>query len=557
MMLDIARVPFSYFGSWMSVAIEGKEQQLFLRSHHNQQNNLFVLKPTSGGEEVAYSTSARPECLALEAAGGIIEICFQSTGALRMRGSGLGLAIECAMPTVAYSEGPGLAALNVRKALRRYQVEALTGSIELSGAYGGGSGDRSPGVTVTPGKDGAWEIAIDEFWSTWERPERKPFGECSCAAARSYGTFLDAMPAAPTRYEPARRLAAYVDWASTVEPCGLLKRHTMLMSKNWMCNVWSWDQCFNAMAMAAGQPELALDQMLVLVDHQDRFGSYPDSINDIELHYNYSKPPVHGWAFREILARLPQPPDRQVMETMYASLSAQARWWLDHRRIAGSALPYYLHGNDSGWDNSTMFDRGVPLVAPDLAALMVLQMDSLAELADELSRPQEQQAWQAEADQLLEALISQLWQGDRFAARLARDGSVVESESLIPWLAIILGTRLPEGIRKALAKGLERHLTPWGLATEHPGSPEYASSGYWRGPIWAPATWIAVSGLVKAGYIGLADKISERFCELCSRSGFAENFDALTGEALCDPAYTWTASVFLLLSERLARVTAF
>ena len=71
------------------------------------------------------------------------------------------------------------------------------------------------------------------------------------------------------------------------------------------------------------------------------------------------------------------------METMYASLSAQARWWLDHRRIAGSALPYYLHGNDSGWDNSTMFDRGVPLNAPDLAALMVLQMDSLAELADE------------------------------------------------------------------------------------------------------------------------------------------------------------------------------
>ncbi len=51
----------------------------------------------------------------------------------------------------------------------------------------------------------------------------------------------------------------------------------------------------------------------------------------------------------------------------------------------------------------------------------------------------------------------------------------------------------------------------------------------------------------------LADKISERFCKLCSRSGFAENFDALTGEALCDPAYTWTASVFLLLSQRLAK----
>ena len=48
-----------------------------------------------------------------------------------------------------------------------------------------------------------------------------------------------------------------------------------------------------------------------------------------------------------------------------------------------------------------------------------------------------------------------------------------------------------------------------------------------------------------------ADTVSERFCRLCGRSGFAENFNALTGEALCDPAYTWTASVFLLLAERM------
>ena len=123
----------------------------------------------------------------------------------------------------------------------------------------------------------------------------------------------------------------------------------------------------------------------------------------------------------------------------------------------------------------------------------------------------------------------QLWQGDRFVARLASDGSVVESQSLIPWLAIILGTRLPQEIREVLAKGLERHLTPWGLATEHPESPEYAPGGYWRGPIWAPATWIAVSGLVKAGYIELADRISERFCELCSRSGFLRTGRKATG----------------------------
>jgi len=31
-----------------------------------------------------------------------------------------------------------------------------------------------------------------------------------------------------------------------------------------------------------------------------------------------------------------------------------------------------------------------------------------------------------------------------------------------------------------------------------------------------------------------------------------ENYDALTGRGLRDPAYTWTCSVFLLLAEWLA-----
>ena len=47
----------------------------------------------------------------------------------------------------------------------------------------------------------------------------------------------------------------------------------------------------------------------------------------------------------------------------------------------------------------------------------------------------------------------------------------------------------------------------------------------------------------------MADEISDRFRKLCERSGFAENFDALTGEGLRDRAYTWTASVYLLLAE--------
>ena len=39
----------------------------------------------------------------------------------------------------------------------------------------------------------------------------------------------------------------------------------MYMSKNWMTNIWSWDNCFNAMALVRHQPELAWDQFMIFL----------------------------------------------------------------------------------------------------------------------------------------------------------------------------------------------------------------------------------------------------------------------------------------------------
>jgi glycogen debranching enzyme len=96
---------------------------------------------------------------------------------------------------------------------------------------------------------------------------------------------------------------------------------------------------------------------------------------------------------------------------------------------------------------------------------------------------------------------------------------------------------------------LQDLITEHGLATESPRSPHYQPDGYWRGPIWAPPTLLAVHGLWRLGQRGLARDLARRFCLLCERQGFAENFDALTGAGLRDRAYTWTSSVFLVLAR--------
>ena len=93
----------------------------------------------------------------------------------------------------------------------------------------------------------------------------------------------------------------------------------------------------------------------------------------------------------------------------------------------------------------------------------------------------------------------------------------------------------------------EKFRSTKGFATESLQSPEYRSDGYWRGPIWAPSTMLLMDGLARCGETELVRDTVVRFAEMVSASGFAENFDAVTGAGLRDRSYTWTASAFLVM----------
>ena len=60
---------------------------------------------------------------------------------------------------------------------------------------------------------------------------------------------------------------------------------------------------------------------------------------------------------------------------------------------------------------------------------------------------------------------------------------------------------------------------------------------------------LIVDGLNSIGRVDWAIEVSRRFCNMVSKHGMAENFDAIAGDGLCDLAYTWTSSVFLVLAH--------
>jgi glycogen debranching enzyme len=239
----------------------------------------------------------------------------------------------------------------------------------------------------------------------------------------------------------------------------------------------------------------------------------------------------------------------EQLAQIYPLLVRFTDWWFNYRNPDGDGLPQYHHGNDSGWDNATVFDPGFPVKGADLAAFLVIQMDVLAEVAGRLGKTDERANWQQRSNTLLEKLLSRLWRGDHFVSP-RWDGQVADkAESLFNCLPVVLGMRLPADVRQNLVKNIRRLMTPYGLATEHPDSLLYEADGYWRGPIWAPSTLLIVDGLRACGEVDMAADIARRFCNMARNNGFAENYDALTGQPLRDKAYTWTASSFLVLAH--------
>ena len=364
------------------------------------------------------------------------------------------------------------------------------------------------------------------------------------------------LPLVPERYLQAAELAWFLLWNTRVDPVGTLTRPAIYMSKFWMSNIWAWDNCFNALAVAEADPELAWDQLLLFFDHQDPNGMVPDMINDLAPIYGFNKPPIHGWTIRKLVEKIGQKKSLPYLKKIYKPLSRLTDWWYAMRDFDGDGMPQYHHGNDSGWDNATVFDQGYPTEGADLAAYLVLQMEGLAFIAEAIGKSNAAKNWRKRAEKQLAALLKKGCKDSHFFSPLDGKKEAPETHSLLNYIPMVLGHRLPKDVRKVLVGELSEggpFLTEYGLATEAPASPKYEPDGYWRGPIWAPSTYLIFDGLVDAGEIKPAKVIAERFCDMCVKDpGFWENYDALTGKGLRCPGYTWTAAVFLLMAEWLA-----
>jgi hypothetical protein len=562
--LDLRTTPFSRYGSYVAFSWLPPAGDLpggvYLRSLRgplvgaNPWQPIFQVELLVDGSPCAPEVEATPTLLRLGDGTGdrYAEVCFEHADRVRLRAHDAGLRLTVCPRGYDYALPRAEERWEVvvcSEVETKFMLGALRGKIVAQTVW---SGLRATQLSIELLPEvGTGEWFIDEYTAAWPcLPHAAGFAEALAGSADEFEAWAKGCTDMAPAYTSAAAHAAYVTWSCVVAPAGQLRRPAMYMSKNAMASIWSWDNCFNALALAPHAPALAWDQLLVMLELQDARGVIPDLANDRFVSWSFCKPPVYGWALAR-LARLPHMLTPERLAEVYAPLCRMTEWWLRERDDNGDGIPQYNHGNESGWDNSTVFSVLPPVDAPDLATYLVLQMEFLAFAAAELGDAAESDRWQARSTRLLRQMLEYFWRGDRFVARDTRTGTEIDCESLLLYIPLLLGRRLPPHVAAPLVARLgqpQRFLTEFGFASESMQSAWYEPDGYWRGPIWGAPMVMLVEALEAVGESKLAAEARRRFCELVAARGLAENYNAGSGEPLRDRAFTWTASAFLLLA---------
>jgi hypothetical protein len=381
-------------------------------------------------------------------------------------------------------------------------------------------------------------------------------------AEANWRAWISAVPPVLDIYREQYEYAWWILRAGLVNTRYYFTREALLPSKIHYVGVWHWDQVFHAIAYRYIDTRLAEDQLRIMLDHQRADGLIPDAIHDEGLvdhlttpvNADVTKPPLMAWGALKIFEATGH---RDFLEEIYEPLMRWNDWWLHFSSDPGG-LAHYMHPFSSGLDDNPLWDRGMPVVAPDLNTYLVLQSDSLARIAGIIGDPDGERRFTELAAALTERMLTQLWDAQRGDFRALLHGVPLETETPFGLLPLLTG-RLPRPIIERLIDRLtdpQLFWTPYPLATVARRDPDFNPMQMWRGPVWVNINYLFVEALERAGYTTLAGELRRRTLEMVmGHRDIYEYYHPLTGERppKAAPMFGWSAALFIDLAIQETR----
>ena len=395
-------------------------------------------------------------------------------------------------------------------------------------------------IHILPDENGEFEFLLEHTQSDIPTMPQLSFDENVAALSSDFGKWAQKLECR-TEYDIEH---AYVLWSNTIGKTDNYPDGGIVMSKSGMSNIWSWDNCFNALDLAKCDPETALVQFMIPYRHLDKCGRAPDSIAPTErINREFVKPPIQGWIYCRMMERNSYFSSHDVLAEVYFPMKRNTDWWLNFR----GETPSYHHGNDSGADNSTSFDAGIHIETPELAAFLSVQCALLADIAERLGMATDRHTYKRLSDELCEKANRNYFDG-RLFVRDGVTGKPHYCDSLLPLRMIVLGSRLSDDIRKYITKSVrDNFVCSHGIASEAHNSHMFNEDGYWRGAAWGPDQVFFVLSLREMGEYELVDRIAVGYKRALEANGFSENHAPISGKGQRCRSYTWSANAYNII----------
>jgi putative isomerase len=339
--------------------------------------------------------------------------------------------------------------------------------------------------------------------------------------------------------------------------------------------VWSWDSWKHARALAVFAPELAKDQMRVMLDFQNEEGMVPDVIyaDSTENNWRDTKPPLAAWAAHGIFQATA---DTSFVKEVLPNLLRYHRWWYVDRDHDGNGLCEFGSTDgtriaaawESGMDNAVRFDDAVMVQnspkawsvnqeSVDLNAYLYAEKGYLAELLDGAGRREEAKELRGEAEVLGKLLRDTFFDEEKgffYDVRL-ESKEPIRVEGPEGWIPLWAGVATPHQAALVVQVMMDpaKFFGTVPLPTLSMDHPEFdPSNGYWRGPVWLDQAYFGMDGLRRYGFEMEALHLSRRLVEaaegLLEGDPIFENYHPQTGKGLNAAHFSWSAAHLLMMA---------
>ncbi|MDP0492118.1 MAG: trehalase family glycosidase [Verrucomicrobiota bacterium JB023] len=239
---------------------------------------------------------------------------------------------------------------------------------------------------------------------------------------------------------------------------------------------------------------------------------------------SYTQPPLIAWSLHHLLrSPLSEPLEPARMQQLFGALSVYNKWLYEHR-YHESGLFYWEHAYESGVENAPRFGNRTEsdlidtrrYAAPDLSGFMVVQNETLAELARKLDRKEEEQHYTEKADKLRQLINEKLWSEE---LGLYTDWEFDTGEQLkfrtiaglIPLMAGVPDKGRAEHILKQVVAP-KSFATPIPFPSVAADDPSFELD-MWRGPVWLNTAYCAILGLQRYGFHREASELVWKLCD--------------------------------------------